>query len=299
MKNFVIIFGAMKCGSTSLFEYLSQHPQVCASKPKEPSFFSKPDWVDGLDRYYQYWPDYNPDIHTIRLEASQSYSKTPHFPDVSQRIEQFIANNPGVKFKFIYIMRDPLLMIESAFRQAFDKKVPLTRTELISRLIACADFPMQLGNYTQRFPREDIFLVLLEELASNPSTIMQNVGEFLDLDQSFKYVDLNRAHNKVSDRHRIQIKKILWSSWFFRPIANLIPKAFKTYTKSFVLDSAFRLYEIMKKNKFIPLTTDEKLYIMEVMKPKILEMHSSYGIDMSKWESLDFLLESNESLIKA
>ncbi len=289
----------MKCGSTSLFKYLSQHPQVCASKPKEPKFFCKPYWVDGLDRYSQYWSDYNPDIHTIRLEASQRYSKTPHFPDVAQRIEQFIANNPGVKFKFIYIMKDPLLMIESAFRQAFDNKVSLTRKELISRLIACADFPMQLGNYTQRFPREDIFLVLLEELARNPSTIMQNINEFLDLDPSFKYVDLNSSHNKVSDRHRIQIKKILRSSWLFRRIVALIPKAFKKYAKSFVLDSAFRSYEIMKKDKFIPLTTDEKLYIMEVMKPKILEMHSSYGIDISQWKSQERLLESNESLIKA
>ena len=34
--HFAFIIGAMKSGTTSLFEILSQHPQVCPSKIKEP-----------------------------------------------------------------------------------------------------------------------------------------------------------------------------------------------------------------------------------------------------------------------
>ena len=32
------IIGAPKCGTTSLSIYLSQHPEVCFSEPKEPHF---------------------------------------------------------------------------------------------------------------------------------------------------------------------------------------------------------------------------------------------------------------------
>src|SRR5258708_3869696 len=39
MPNFLIP-GAAKSGTTSLFSYLAQHPQVFVSRPKEPKFFA-------------------------------------------------------------------------------------------------------------------------------------------------------------------------------------------------------------------------------------------------------------------
>ncbi len=57
LPNFLII-GAPKCGTTSLYAYLSQHPQVFMSVPKEPTFFGN-EGTDGLfngphdeDRFY-------------------------------------------------------------------------------------------------------------------------------------------------------------------------------------------------------------------------------------------------------
>ena len=40
IANFALIIGAMRCGTTSLFSYLSQHPEVAPSTPKEPDFFA-------------------------------------------------------------------------------------------------------------------------------------------------------------------------------------------------------------------------------------------------------------------
>ena len=42
-KN-VIIAGSTKCGTTSLFEYLKAHPQICASVIKETRFFWEGDY---------------------------------------------------------------------------------------------------------------------------------------------------------------------------------------------------------------------------------------------------------------
>ena len=39
IKTFGLIIGAMKCGTTSLFHYLAEHPQVSPSSDKEPFFF--------------------------------------------------------------------------------------------------------------------------------------------------------------------------------------------------------------------------------------------------------------------
>ncbi len=43
INNFALIIGAMKCGTTSLFSYLAQHPEISACQPKEPDFFSYDD----------------------------------------------------------------------------------------------------------------------------------------------------------------------------------------------------------------------------------------------------------------
>lgn len=39
IDNFGLIIGTMKGGTTSLFNYLAQHPQVCPCSNKEPDFF--------------------------------------------------------------------------------------------------------------------------------------------------------------------------------------------------------------------------------------------------------------------
>jgi hypothetical protein len=45
-----IILGAMKSGTTTLFEYLSMHPGIFMASPKEPQFFSRRfDEPSGLD----------------------------------------------------------------------------------------------------------------------------------------------------------------------------------------------------------------------------------------------------------
>lgn len=36
-----IIIGAMKCGTTSLYNYLQDHPEICSAITKEPEFFSE------------------------------------------------------------------------------------------------------------------------------------------------------------------------------------------------------------------------------------------------------------------
>ena len=46
-KRFGLIIGAMKCGTTTLFNHLACHPQLAASRVKEPSFFCGDDYRPG------------------------------------------------------------------------------------------------------------------------------------------------------------------------------------------------------------------------------------------------------------
>ena len=106
-----IIIGAMKSGTTSLFYYLSEHPEICASKEKELHFFSDDDrFSKGLDWYRSMW-SLGPE-HKVALEASPTYTMQPYRPDVAARI----AALEELDCKFIYIARHPVSRFESHVR---------------------------------------------------------------------------------------------------------------------------------------------------------------------------------------
>src|SRR5262249_47769756 len=100
---YVMIIGAMKSGTSSLYHYLTQHPEICACVKKEPEFFS----AHQLHRYqnvsdYQDLWTFNPAVHRLALEASTGYTKYPEEIDVPRKIHDY-----GLRPKFIYLVRNP------------------------------------------------------------------------------------------------------------------------------------------------------------------------------------------------
>lgn len=73
---YVLIIGAMKAGTTSLYRYLEQHPKVSGAVVKEPEFFLRNQGhAVKAERYSDLWPTFDPEHHDYALEASTGYSK--------------------------------------------------------------------------------------------------------------------------------------------------------------------------------------------------------------------------------
>lgn len=105
--NFFII-GAPKSGTTALSEYLSTHPNVFFSNPKEPEFFAA-DFKGRLIRkesaYLRLFSKADPDIHAAIGEGSVNYL----FSRVAvQRILEFQP-----EARFIIILRNPVELVQS------------------------------------------------------------------------------------------------------------------------------------------------------------------------------------------
>lgn len=103
------IVGAPRCGTTAMCRYLSRHPQICFSRPKEPHYFSRLDHDpsaqelrrDYLDKYFGHFAD----GHAAVGEGSVSYL---YLPGAIERIDRL---NPGAKF--VVQIRNPLSMLPS------------------------------------------------------------------------------------------------------------------------------------------------------------------------------------------
>ncbi len=93
-----LILGAAKCGTTSLHGWLSQHPQILMSSPKEPVYFEL-EYDRGPEFYLStYFADW--DGQPI---LGDSRTANLFFPWVPARIKE---SNPAAKL--IILLRNPI-----------------------------------------------------------------------------------------------------------------------------------------------------------------------------------------------
>ncbi len=195
LPDFIVI-GGMKCGSTSLYEYLAAHPDTSACKLKEPSFFSK-EWERGLDWYRSL---YKP-TDKIKFEASTSYSKYPWFEESPSRIKSTL---PDVRL--IYIIRHPIKRLKSQIHHNLlvgrltEEQVshPDFWSELGGEYINFSMYHMQIEKYLQHFDREALKVLTLEDLSADPVGVLTDISEFVGLSPAYFRDEFNYEEFNVS-----------------------------------------------------------------------------------------------------
>jgi hypothetical protein len=290
VEHFSLIIGAMKCGTTSLFKYLEQHPQICPSIDKEPMFFSKDNWTQGLSSYQKIWNNYDSKIHKTRLEGSVSYTKFPDHPNAAERIYQFSCDY-NVRFKFIYIMRNPLDAISSGLHHGFYTKWCANKENLIEHLLRVYKYSEQIEKYYEKFSQEDILLVQLEELITNPTDLIKKIFVFLNVDSSFQVKNWKRVYNSSKEHEREKERKALYRTFLeqnkpIKYVSNLFPQKAQKLAEKVVYKSTSRYFPhfIKKEQQQWSLNEDEKKAIANELQESLSELETKYKVDVSKWQ---------------
>jgi hypothetical protein len=244
MKLNYFIVGAPKCGTTSLFYYLVQHPNVYDPKVKEPHFlctdFPRLRTVADESAYKALFSRVKPE-HLRIGEASVSYL----YSDVAlERIRQI---NPDAKL--LVIVRNPADLVYSWHSHSlatlnesepdFRKAWALQQERAQGRKIPahCLEpFFLQyrqlgmLGSYVknlyEKFPQENVKVLFTDDLRTDAAAFYRDVLDFLGLppfpDVQLKVMNVNRRNRStwlaaITERHvggrylrRLQwLKKIL------------------------------------------------------------------------------------------
>jgi hypothetical protein len=215
LPNFLII-GAAKSGTSALYGYLWQHPDIYMSSNKEPNFFA----LEGQKACFA-----GPGDETINMksvtelasyealfagvknekaigEASNLYL---YHPEAAERIKVYI---PYVRL--IAILRNPA-------DRAFSSYLHMTRDgrePMKSFAEALAEEPIriranwahiwyyqQLGYYYEQleryfilFPRQQIAVYTYDEFSTDPQKVLRNIFQFLGLDSTFE-ADVSLRYN--------------------------------------------------------------------------------------------------------
>ena len=216
----VIIAGPPKAGTTSVFRYLSAHPDVFPSSIKEVHFFTR--FLDkenpsALTNYAEYFSGCEDE--TVRLEASPKYLQGGR--PVAEFIHQHIPNA-----KIAFFLREPTERFLSRYKSLMTKSelIPKKYRELNSLVDACVNhqdanpnptnpireheileyiwqgcYASFIGEFLDVFPKEQIGLFFFDELSDSPKTFMSKFCNFSNIDDqfynNFQFVIENRTRN--------------------------------------------------------------------------------------------------------
>ena len=262
---YAIIIGAMKCGTTSLYDYLIKHPEICPSISKEPEFFSE-NQSHGVKvvKYSDLW-SFDNSIHKYALEASTGYTKYPTEPNVPRNIFNY-----GISPKFIYIMRNPFDRISSHYN--FMQKDKSWRLQILdAHLLGTTNYFIQLEQFRKYFPLQDILLLDFDELKENPAKVLKKTYEFLGLSYHYfpeKYEVKNVTPIESEAERNLRRSK---SGIIF----GYLPKPIKKAGKKFL--------HIISPPAKRALTDKEREMVYNEIKESMSNLYRIYGFDVSKW----------------
>lgn len=221
--NFFII-GAAKAGTSSLYYYVKQHPDVCMSVPKETWFFCFDDYLRGPQWY---WDRYFAACYGGEQIVGEATPWYLHIPYVADRIYQY---NPEAKF--VAILRNPVDRAFSEWWMAFtagvehlpfEKAIALNleslgrQVDLLGEIAESARqwrilrrqmsgpmpnivarprsylqngyYALQLEQYLHRFSADRVLILLFDDLVSEPEDVTRRVWAFLGLNPDVPLTD--------------------------------------------------------------------------------------------------------------
>ncbi|MCZ3388530.1 MAG: sulfotransferase domain-containing protein [Actinomycetia bacterium] len=193
-----LIIGAMKSGSTTLYNHLRQHPEVMLPDYKEPEFFvEEKNWSRGVDWYRSLF--IGAGEVTAVGEASTSYTKFTEFGGVPARIASVL---PDVQL--VYVLREPISRMRSMYQHQVltrSESRPINEALLKDdRYLGPSLYAENARRYLDYFPRDRLHFLLTDDLQKDPSAAVRGVTEFLGLPDTPDFVPTERVDLRTSDR---------------------------------------------------------------------------------------------------
>ncbi len=203
-----LVIGAQKSGTTSLHDYLSRHPAVLTGRVKEVQYFTKY-YARGERWYRAQFP-----LVTSAWAARRRHGVRPAVGEATAAC-LFDPRSPGrvhafdQEMRLIAVLRDPVERAFSHFQMelrweresgTFEEALEREEIELpavLERLrespdyeppdgfartyVARGMYAEQLERWLDYFPREQLLVLMSEELLDDPRATMSRVATFLDI----------------------------------------------------------------------------------------------------------------------
>jgi hypothetical protein len=302
----LVIAGAPKCGSTSLFYYFDSHPDACGSDIKETCFLA--DWefltdpanaaqvkgrkylTDGIEGYASYFTRCEGQNPGVLFEA------TPGYLYQKTALEVLPALVPPVKL--VFILRKPSMRMWSLYKYATGNlatlpqamtfpqfidwlKKPRDKNQVVS--IAAGEYHYSkyvnyLIPFRERCQEGQLIICLAEDLKKDPARVMKRLAAAVGLDPTFYDTYQFVPHNESFRAKNQGLQKIR------RQLSHLLPNS--EFRKSRVFKSFLHLYERVNGSKPLEMLPEDKACLAQLdeeYRPYNERLAREFNLDLSPW----------------
>lgn len=297
----LFLVGAPKCGTSALAEYLSGHPNVLFSAPKEPHYFAfdfprhraVPDRESYLNLFGRAGPE-----HTVRGEGSVWYL---HSREAVPRIRAF---NPAAKL--VVMLRNPADLVYSLhsthlratdedvadFGQAWalqadraeGRHIPRNcRTPALLQYREVACLGEQVGRLLENCPREQVHFILFDDFRKRTAEIYRDTLAFIGLPDDgrtdFPVVNANQVrHSRWLAEQLINPPGWLRGAWHKskRYLGNAEQYGHRFLRWAYLANA--------KEKQRPPMPPDLREHIMQSLASDIRKLGELIGRDLSHWK---------------
>jgi hypothetical protein len=273
LPNFLVI-GALKAGTSSLYHYLKEHPDVYMPDTfKEPRFFCYDGKPTTLRIPVTTLEDYQRLFDGVKREkaigeASPHYLVSQHAPHQIKRILP--------KVRLIASIRNP---VDRSYSTYLMNLGGAGRNKGVSFLNALREDPWLNHSYFEQFtrfyslfPREQLNVILFDDLKADTRRVVSSIFRFLEVDDSFSPVT-SVIHNRGG------VPRNAGLDWIARNRA--IKTLARSYLPKALTDTAKRLAQ---RNR-VPseLSLEERKEALIMFRDDILRTQELIRLDLSEW----------------
>lgn len=296
LPNFLIV-GAARSGTTSLYHYVCQHPEVYMSPVKEPKFFARERLLvpfrllDVHSPLITDWDSYSGLFQTVDREKAIGEASTAYLYHHETAIRE-IKKHLGDDVRIVIILRNPthrafshyLLMKRAglehlSFEEAIARDEDRRKSGKYIPALVYVSYGLYckcVEAYLESFPQ--VKICIYDDLKMDPVSFMKDLYEFLGVDSSFvpslrtKYNVSGVPKNRLI--HNLLVKpNILRSS--LRPIV----RAFIPPDKRRALAERIRSATLKKPE----MKRQTRQYLLGVYREDILKLQDLIERDLSNW----------------
>jgi hypothetical protein len=311
--NFFIV-GAPRAGTTSLYHYLGEHPDIYMSPLKEPCFFSseiRPEnfearlrpraiqWEEDVRKYLdgpmdskrfggivREWPDY------LRLfskattqralgEASVNYLWSKAAPgNIASRIPRariiIVLRSPAERAFSQYLYWITCGMTTKSFRDYVRASLRIHAEEIgiYKPFLEVGLYAEQVQRYFDHFPREQVGIWFYEDIKLRQPEFLREVFEFLEVDTT-PIQNTSKRYNEPLIPRMAKPTQVLRRTGILKAAKQLTPKS---------LRSAMRR-AFFKPAGSTKLAQKDKEVLFDFYRSDIHRLEQILGCELSAWLS--------------
>jgi len=280
-----LIIGAPKCGTTSLFHYLGQHPKVYTSPEKEPHFYSymgeeRPHWgTESVEEYTALFEEAGPEQLCVEASTWYLYSNT-----AAQQIRQYAPNT-----KCIALLRQPVDRAYSSwsFRVqqgweslSFEEAIAAEETRIENgepwdvHYLRAGLYAEQVRRFYDQLGRDQVRVFLFDDFQNDSDTIVREVLSFLEL-EPVGASDTDTVHNPTRLPRSETLNHLQKVSSLRRIARDMLPESVRSVLR--------RKLQQWNEKPRPPLDPEVRENLTERVWSDVEELESVLDTDLSRW----------------